>query len=87
MTDAAWQALLERFEDDLAETATVREWAAPATPLPPELAGRARRVVAQQEERMRRLRRELDDVHAQLTALRRVPAVRADAPALLDREL
>lgn len=87
MTDATWEALLERFEADLSETATASEWVVPATPLPVGLADRARRIVGRQEQRMRDMHRELEDVQAQLTALRRVPAVRTDMPTLLDREL
>jgi hypothetical protein len=97
MTDggrAAWDALLDRFERELDATDLdadspagadpAGEWTPPAEPLPAELAERAQRVLERQRERMHQTRRELDDVREQLSALRRVPSARTDAPAYLD---
>jgi hypothetical protein len=82
---AAWEALLDRFERDLDDPASAAEpWTPPAEPLPPALAERAGRVLERQRARMRETRAELDDVREQLTALRRVPSPRTDAPAYLD---
>jgi hypothetical protein len=87
VTDAAWDALLTRFEEDLAGSAAAGPWTPPDAPLPAECADRARALVTRQQERMRQLRDELADVRVQLGALRRVPPVRGDAPALLDLDL
>lgn len=88
MTDAAtaeWTALLDRFERDLDGTEPVLgPWQLPTAPLPAELAVRAEDVLRRQQERMRRIRDELDGVQEQLTALRQVPAARTDAPVYLD---
>lgn len=85
MSDAAWVALLDRFERDLDDATDILEqWTAPAAPLPIELADRARRLLRLQQERIARTRAELDDVRGQLDALRRVPAARPDVPAYLD---
>lgn len=79
-----WTALLDRFERDLAADEPTAAWTPPAEPLPPSLAGRARRIAVAQDERMLRLGADLERTREHLDALRRVPAVRTDAPAYLD---
>lgn len=85
MSATAWVALLDGFERELDEPAGgLSPWTPPATPLPAELADRARRVLERQHEQMTRTRSELDETRDHLEALRRVPAARTDAPAYLD---
>lgn len=87
MTDdavAAWTALLDRFEHDLAADAELAPWEAPAEPLPAALAGRAEGLLRRQQERLRRQGEELHGVREQLGALRQVPQARTGAPAYLD---
>ncbi|GAA3649221.1 hypothetical protein [Microbacterium marinilacus] len=82
-----WSALLDRFERQLDEgpdAAVGDAWAPAASPLPPELADRARRALAAQHERMARLIDERDDAAAQLAALRLVPAEPERPAAYLD---
>jgi len=86
MTDAAWAALLDRFESDLTAE-TPAPWSRPDTPLPAASAARARVIVQRQQDRLSAMRSELDELRAQIQALRRIPAVRGDAPVLLDRNL
>ena len=78
-----WSALLDRFEEDLA--AEPRAWTPPSSPLPPELADRARRVLEAQQRRVADLAVARDETLAQLTALRRVPTGGDDTPVYLDR--
>ncbi len=86
-SDAAWLALLERFERDLDESPSdPAPWAPilqPA-PLPAELVDRATRLVARQEQRMTRLREELAATRAHLDAIGMVPPLRGDAAAYVD---
>lgn len=78
-----WTALLDRLEGDARDPAP-GAWSRAAAPLPPELADRARRVLAAQRERILRLERERDETLAHLTALRRIPADLGERPAYLD---
>jgi hypothetical protein len=78
-----WTALLDRFEADLREPSP-GVWGEAASPLPPELADRARRVLAAQRERIQRLERERDETLGHLAALRRIPADIGERPAYLD---
>jgi hypothetical protein len=87
MTHAEWEALLDRFEQDLADTAAPHAWTRPNTTLPPELADRARTVVTCQDQRIRQLRDALDELRGQIAALRQVPGMRGDTPVLLDVDL
>lgn len=81
---AEWSALLDRFESDLTGAAPAA-WRPASAPLPPELADRARRVLAAQRDAIARLERERNDVRGHLTALRRIPAAAAgDATAYVD---
>lgn len=90
-----WTALLDRLEQDAdrilaaapgtAEASDIAPWTPPDTPLPPELADRARSVVERQRAAMDRTRADLDDLRQHLGAVRRVPGARqGDAPAYLD---
>lgn len=84
MSASAWEALLDRFERDLdAAEPHALAWAAPADPLPADLADRARALLARQHARVRMLAAELDDARRHLDALERVPANEV-APAYLD---
>jgi hypothetical protein len=80
---AEWTALLDRFERALAADAA-EPWAPAATPLPAELAGRARRVLAAQRERVATLTHERDEARSHLLALRRIPAEPDQRSAYLD---
>lgn len=95
MSADEWTALLDRLEDDAerilaaapgtADAVDIQPWAPPATPLPPDLADRARLVVERQRAAMERTRADLDDLRQHLGAVRRVPSARQDdAPAYLD---
>jgi hypothetical protein len=84
MSRAAWEALLDRFERDLDSTRDAAPWYPPATPLPEELADRARAVLRRQQEHIAVVRAEQDAIAHQLVALRRVPETRGDVPAFLD---
>lgn len=79
---AEWTALLDRLEHDL--VAPSPGWAPARTPLPVELADRARRLLAAQGRRIAELTREQDETRAQLTALRSIPAAPAERAAYLD---
>lgn len=90
-----WTALLDRLEQDAerilsaapgtADAADLSPWTPPATPLPPALADRARRVVELQRAAMDRARTDLDGLRQHLGALSRIPNTRrTDAPAFLD---
>ncbi len=83
MTREAWEALLDRFERDLDADEPSGDWTPPASPLPEDLAPRARDIVARQQERMLRLRDDLDAVSRQQAALERVPR-EEPRPAFLD---
>lgn len=75
---AEWTALLDRFEHDAARAvdagAVDPTWHPASTPLPAALAERARHVLALQRAAISAHARERDEVRAQLTAVRRVPA-------------
>lgn len=90
-----WTALLDRLEEDAerilaaapgtADAVDILPWTPPSTPLPPDLAERARLVVELQRAAMERTRAGLDDLRQHLGAVRRVPSARQeDAPAYLD---
>lgn len=90
-----WTAMLDRLEKDAdrilaaapgtADAADISPWTPPATPLPLELADRARRVVELQRSAMERTRTDLDGLRQHLGAVRRIPSTqRSDAPAYLD---
>ncbi len=78
-----WEALLDRFERDLADDAPTAPWERPASDLPPALEQRARRVLESQRRRIATLAQERDAALAQLTALRRVPSPEG-RPAYVD---
>jgi len=87
VTASAWAELLDTFERELLRTpgdgaGTV--WNPPAEPLPPELAGRARGILARQRQRITLLQTELETVAGHLDAVRRVPEPVSGAPAYLD---
>ncbi|WAA67052.1 hypothetical protein [Microbacterium oxydans] len=95
MSSDEWTALLDRLEEDAerilaaapgsADAADILPWTPPSTPLPPDLAERARLVVELQRAAMERTRTDLDDLRQHLVAVRRVPGPRQpDAPAYLD---
>jgi len=95
MTAEEWPALLDRLEADAdrilaaapgtADDTDLRPWTPPATPLPPDLADRARAVIERQHTAMERARADLDDLRQHLGAVRLVPSTRQpDAPAYLD---
>ena len=86
-SDAGWLALLERFERDLEDNhANPEPWdpILQSSPLPASLVDRASRLVAQQEQRMARLRGELAATRAHLDAIGMVPALRSDGAAYVD---
>lgn len=85
--DGGWSALLDRLEADIdaGGTAPWRPEPTPA-PLPPELADRARRILARQQRRLATLRADLAATRAHLDALALIPAERTDAAAYIDRE-
>lgn len=78
-----WEALLDRFEQDLASEP--RAWTPPATPLPAALADRAQRVLEAQRRRVAELAVARDETLAQLSVLRRVPTGDDDTPVYLDQ--
>ena len=80
----AWEALLDRFERELDGAQDTAAWHPPASPLPAELADRAREVLRRQQEHIAAVRAEQDAIAHQLVALRRVPDTSADVPAFLD---
>lgn len=80
---AEWTALLDGFERAL-ETDVYAEWRPSSHPLPPELAPRARRILAAQHRRAAEIARERDVAQDHLGALRRLPAAPAEHPAYLD---
>ena len=88
MTDAAWTALFDRLERELDDAELVAaldlEWQPPATPMPAELADRARALLLRQQQRISEIRAQQDAIAHQLVALRRVPDATADASAYLD---
>lgn len=79
----AWESLLDRFENDLGGDAS-SDWQVPSTPLPVELADRARQLLRHQHDRMAQLRAELATVSEHLDAVRRIPEPASDVPAFLD---
>ncbi len=85
--DSGWHALLDRLEADVDSPGT-GHWrpVEDAAPLPPELADRARRIVARQQQRLASLRADLAATRAHLDALSLIPAERMDAAAYIDRE-
>lgn len=86
-SDAAWLALLERFERDLDGTAGDPTPWTPIlhrAPLPAELVDRATRLVQRQEQRMARLREELAVTRGHLDAIGMVPPLREDGAAYVD---
>lgn len=85
--DAAWTALLDRFEHDLDTDADATgDWHPPGTPLPPHLVERARTLVDRQAERMSLLHAELVDTRAHLAALDLVPPARTITAAYVERD-
>ncbi len=85
MSRAEWDALLHSWENELrAGEPVTGGWTPPASPLPPELADRARSLVDRQHTRMAVLRGEQAQVRAHLGAVDRIPADRGDASAYLD---
>ena len=93
MTAEEWPALLDRLEADAdrilaaapgtADDTDLRPWTPPATPLPPDLADRARAVIERQHTAMERAR--ADRPGRAGGAVRLVPSTRQpDAPAYLD---
>jgi hypothetical protein len=89
MIDAAWTALFDRFERELDDAELAAElglepWHPPATPMPAELADRARALLLRQQQRIAEIRGQQDAIAHQLVALRRVPDAAADASAYLD---
>ena len=90
-----WTAMLDRLEQDAerilsaaagtADATDIAPWMPPATPLPPALADRARRVVELQRSAMDRARTDLDDLRQHLSAVSRIPSTRRpEEPAYLD---
>ena len=92
MSDAAWSALLDRFEQDLrtiaaadgdSDEGTIAPWEPPATPLPPELAERAGLLLARQQLQSEITRAALTELRGHRDALDRIPVSR-DGSAYLD---
>ncbi|MFB7250943.1 hypothetical protein [Microbacterium sp. NPDC056234] len=92
MSEAAWSALLDRWEQDLQTLAaacdgsdhgSIEPWERPATPLPAELADRARRLVARQRQQADVARATLIELRGHRDALDRIPVSR-DGSAYLD---
>ena len=84
MTHPEWEALLDRFDAELAGSHVSGEgWEPPADPLPAELAARAQDIVARQRAAMQQLRDQLTQVQQQRSALDRIPREQA-RPAYLD---
>jgi hypothetical protein len=90
-----WSTMLDRLEQDAgrilaaapgtAADADLAPWSPPATPLPAELADRARRVVELQRSAMERTRADLEDLRQHLGAVSRIPSTRRpEEPAYLD---
>lgn len=90
-----WGALLDRLEKDArrvlasapgtADAADIGPWSPPDTPMPPELADRAREIVELQRAAMERARTDLDEIRGHIGAVGRIPSTqRPDAPAYLD---
>lgn len=85
MSVADWAALLDRFERELDDADLLHSpWHPPTTPMPAELAERARALLLRQQERIADIRGQQDAIAHQLVALRRVPDAGADASAYLD---
>ncbi|GAA2900238.1 hypothetical protein [Microbacterium esteraromaticum] len=85
MSATAWAALLDRFERELDDGELLDEpWHPPTTPMPEEVADRARALLLRQQERIADIRGQQDAIAHQLVTLRRVPDAGAGASAYLD---
>lgn len=95
MSGEEWTALLDRLEQEAeqildaapgaAADADLAPWTPLSTPLPAELADRARRVIDLQRSAMDRARSDLDGMRRHLGAVSRIPSTRRpEEPAYLD---